>query len=175
MILQWFTKVFAALNANSNPAQIAGGVACAFLIALLPGLNLFAVLILIITFFIRINTVMMFIFIPIFQIITPLLDPILNWIRFNVLRQEFLQSVFTRMSEMPIIPLSGFNNTLVAGGLITGIALFVPVFLLFIVLVNSYRKHIRDKIANSRFAKAFSKIPLISKMAKGVLDAKAMF
>jgi hypothetical protein len=44
--------------------------------------------------------------------------------------------------------------------------MYLPVTLLTLVLVKGYRKYIRDKIAESKIAKSFRKIPLVGKLSK---------
>jgi uncharacterized membrane protein len=71
-------------------------------------------------------------------------------------------------NNLPLLPLSRFNNTVVMGGLIAGIALWVPVFLLFRYLVNLYRSGLRDGIAGSRQVKALRRVPLVMKIGNAV-------
>jgi uncharacterized protein (TIGR03546 family) len=166
MVFNWFIKIFVALNANSNPAQVAGAVAGAFLIALLPAGNLFALLILALFFFIRINNVFLCICIPLFMLFTRVFDPILNAIGYGILSLPPCAGYFTWLFNIPIVPFSAFNNTLVAGALAAGIILFVPIFICTRILVSLYRKQVRDRIARSKFAKAFMNIPAIAKIFK---------
>jgi uncharacterized protein (TIGR03546 family) len=174
MILKWFVKIFVALNANTNPAQIAGAAAAAFLVALLPAGNLVGFLILVVFFFIKINNVFLCILMPVFMSFTHVFDGILNTIGYAVLSIPQFENFFTGLNNFPLVPFTSFNNTLVAGALVSGIILFVPVFLLTHLLVTLYRKQVRDKIAASKFAKAFTNIPAVAKIiqiASGVRSA----
>jgi hypothetical protein len=54
------------------------------------------------------------------------------------------------------------------GGLIAGIVLWVPVFLLFRQLVILYRRSLRERIAGSRLVKALRGVPLVATMGNAV-------
>jgi uncharacterized membrane protein len=54
------------------------------------------------------------------------------------------------------------------GGLVAGIGLWVPVFLLFRWLVILYRRRLRDRIAGSRLVKALRRVPLVMKIGNAV-------
>ncbi|MCX7030024.1 MAG: hypothetical protein NTU62_07880 [Spirochaetes bacterium] len=68
----------------------------------------------------------------------------------------------------PFVPLTRFNHTLVMGGLLAGVVLWVPVFLVFRGLAGINRTRLRERIAGSRFAKAIGRIPLVSAVGKAV-------
>jgi uncharacterized protein (TIGR03546 family) len=63
---------------------------------------------------------------------------------------------------MPFVPFTGFNNTLVAGGLVAGIVLWIPVYFLIRPLVPFYRKSLGPKIKNLKLVQNITKVPLIS-------------
>ena len=86
----------------------------------------------------------------------------------EVLHIEALQPFFTTLYNMPFVPLTKFNNTLVAGGLAAGIVLWLPVFLLVCGLVPLYRNSLAPKIRDSKLVKSIKNIPLVSKLIKAV-------
>lgn len=175
MIFKWIAKLFVALNANTRPSQIAAGVAFAFMIALLPAGNLFALFILVVTFFLNTNNAVMLVSIPLFGLVTPLFDPLCEQIGYFVLRLPQLTGLFTMLYNFPVFPFSAFNDSLVLGALMLGILLFVPVLALFVLLVNLYRVHVRDRIARTKFMKSFTKLPVIAQLAKAIAGAQGMY
>jgi uncharacterized membrane protein len=54
------------------------------------------------------------------------------------------------------------------GGLIAGIVLWLPVFLLFRRLVILYRRRLRERIADSRLVKTLRRVPLIATIGNAV-------
>jgi hypothetical protein len=72
---------------------------------------------------------------------------------------------------MPFVPFTKFNNTLVAGGLASGIVLWLPVFLLVILLVPLYRDKLVPRIRNSKIVMAIKKLPVIAPLIDAVSKA----
>jgi len=83
----------------------------------------------------------------------------LGW---EILHIEALYPIYTTMFNMPFVPFTNFNNTLVMGGLVGGIILWFPVFFLFRALIPVYRNTIAPKIRNSKIVQTISKSPLLS-------------
>ncbi len=162
MFITWIAKIVAALNSNTRPRQIAAAICFALLLALVPKANLLWVILFVITFFLKINQAIELVFLAIFDLLALLADPLLHLIGFAVLTLPALQGLFTTMYNIPILYFFKFNNTVVMGGLLTGLVLFVPVYLLARKGINVYRDNIREKIANSKLVKGFLKHPLIA-------------
>ena len=55
---------------------------------------------------------------------------------------------------------------IVVGGLIVGIIAWVPLFLVFNVLVKMYRDKVMTAITNSKIYKGFMNLPIISTIVK---------
>ena len=72
---------------------------------------------------------------------------------------------------MPFVPFTKFNNTLVAGGLASGIILWLPVFFLFLLLIPVYRNKISPKIRENKLVQSIKKLPLVSALIKAVASA----
>ncbi len=162
MIIKWIVRFFQSLNSNQRPGEIAGGIAFAFLLALMPPGNLFWMALFFLTFFLKINNGIMMIFIALFKIFAWTLDPVLHAVGYQVLTVPALQAFFTSFYNLPLGPMTKFNNTIVMGGFVTGVLLWVPVFILFLWLVGLYRSKWAEKIRNSRLVQFFMKAPVIS-------------
>ncbi|MBN1524329.1 MAG: TIGR03546 family protein [Spirochaetales bacterium] len=181
MFIQWIAKIFVAFNSNTKPGQISLGVAFGLLLALIPTIlpatppvNLLWVLLLLITFFLKINQAIELTFLALFRIITPFTAPAVSALGEFILKQPALQDFFTALYNLPGVSFSMFHHTRATGGLVIGIALFVPTVILFNFLVRLYRDKIREKIANSKIFKAFMKLPII-KQVGGALSKAVSF
>jgi uncharacterized protein (TIGR03546 family) len=176
MPLKWVTKFLAGINANTRPGEIAAGIAFGFLLALQPGMTVFRVLILAIAFMLKINMPALFLSLFLFALPSAALDVPSDLLGGFILGLPFLQETFTSLYNMPLVPYTRFNDTLVMGGLALGIIAWLPLFFLFKVLVGIYRNTLREKIVNSGLFKAFMKVPLVSKicrLAGKILDFSA--
>jgi uncharacterized protein (TIGR03546 family) len=167
MLIGKFVRLAAAINANSRPGEIAAGIAFGMLLALIPSGNLLWIVLFAATFFLPAELV----FLALFKLIAPLLDGWLHSAGYAVLTLPFLNSTFTSLYNIPIVPFTRFNNTLVMGGFLTGLALWLPLFFIARWLVTLYRLKIRDRIAESRVVKALKKLPWVSRLARAVQRA----
>jgi uncharacterized protein (TIGR03546 family) len=162
MIAGLIVKLVRVLNSNQKIGEVAGGVAFGFLLACIPSMNLLWFVLLLIAFLVKVNFAAVLVFLALFKLVVPLADPALHLLGAAVLTFNPLEGFFTLLYNLAVVPFTRFNNTLVMGGLLTGIFLWIPLFLLFKQLVSLYRSKIRDRIKNSKFAKWFAKLPLIS-------------
>jgi uncharacterized protein (TIGR03546 family) len=161
-MIKGIAQFIAALNGNLKRGQIAAGFAWGVLFGLVPAGNFFWIVLFVVSFFFRHHhgskILVMAILKALFFVIAPLVDA-LGW---EILHFESLQELFTTMYNMPFVPFTGFNNTLVAGGLVAGIVLWIPVYFLIRPLVPLYRKSLGPKIRNSKLVQNITKVPLIS-------------
>ncbi len=67
---------------------------------------------------------------------------------------EALSGIFTTLYNMPLIPFTRFNNTIVMGGGIFGIVLAPIMYYVFKFLVSKYRKAILERFQQTKFWKA---------------------
>jgi uncharacterized protein (TIGR03546 family) len=175
MFFKWIAALIIAINANTRAGEIAAGAACGFLLALLPAGNLLWIALFLIFFFTKINLGAEFLFIALFKLPMSLLAGLLHSIGYFVLTQPVLQGIFTALFNIPFIPYTRFNNTVVMGALITGIVLWLPFFFLLRLLVQLYRKNFRDKIAGSRLAVRFRRLPLVISIARAAQKISGIY
>jgi uncharacterized protein (TIGR03546 family) len=168
MVINWIAKVIAGLIANRRPGEVAAGVAFGLLLALIPPGNLLWPLILILTFFLKLNLGAELAALGVFRLLVPLADPLLDEIGYRVLTAQALRPVLASVYDVPLLPFTRFNNTIVMGGLVAGLVLWVPIFLLSRVGIVLFRTHLQPRIAESRIVKAFTRIPLVSKLAEAL-------
>ncbi len=63
------------------------------------------------------------------SMIGPLLDPLTHRLGFFLLQYEPLLPVWVELYNLPLVPWTDFNNTVVLGSFVLGLVLFVPAFL----------------------------------------------
>ncbi|MDA3941708.1 MAG: TIGR03546 family protein, partial [Spirochaetia bacterium] len=139
-MISFIAKLLVALNSNSRPGELASGIAFGLLLALVPAGNLLWFSIFIIVFFLKHNIAALLLSMGLFRIIIPIFDSLLDIIGGYVLEISTFQEFFTSLYNIPFLSYSNFNNTVVMGGLILGIILWIPVFFLFVILIKIYRK-----------------------------------
>lgn len=163
MIIKWIIKTVAALNSNNRPGEVAAALTFGVLLAMLPSSNLTWAAILSLTFFLKINFGAEMVMTAVLKPFAPLFDPFFDYFGYKILTIEALQPMYTKLSNMPIVPFTGFNNTAVIGTLAVMVVLAVPIFFLFKFLLKLYREKFRDRILSSKIIRKVSLLPIVSK------------
>lgn len=164
MIVGWIAKIVAGLYSNRRPGEVSAAVATAVLLTFIPGSNLLWFGLLAGMFLLRINHAVALVFIAVLAPVSSVADPLLHRIGHAVLTAPALHNLFSSLYNIPLVPFTRFNNTLVMGGLIAGLVLWVPLFLVGRIVVMLVRTHIVPALAASRPVRAVTKVPLVSRL-----------
>ena len=161
MIIEDIIDFIAELNENARKSQLAAGFAWGVLFGLVPSGNVFWVALFVISFFLRHNQVAKLLALAILKCFSAALGPLMDTVGWEVLHIESLQPLFTTLYNLPFVPFTKFNNTMVAGGVVCGVILWLPVFLLFLFLIPFYRDKVAPKIRELPPIKAARRIPVV--------------
>jgi len=162
-------KLAVALNGNLRKEQIAAGFSWGLLLGLIPAGNVFWILLFVISFFFRHHHPSKMLVIAVLKLIPMIHAPLVDLVGWEVLHIEALQDFYTTLYNMPFVPLTNFNNTLVAGGIVSGVVLWLPVFFLVSFLISLYRKTLSPKIRELKIVKSIKQLPIITKASKLIL------
>jgi len=160
-VLKAIGRLIVALNGNVKKRQIAAGLAWGVLLGLIPAGNFFWIVLFIGSFFFSHNHWSKIFSMLIVKALSPLFIFWIDFIGWEILHFDVFYPYFTTMYNMPFVPFTGFNNTLVMGGLASGIVLWLPFFFIFMALIPLYRNHLSQKIKNSKIVKTIAKSPLL--------------
>ncbi|OGS09012.1 MAG: hypothetical protein A2270_04270 [Elusimicrobia bacterium RIFOXYA12_FULL_51_18] len=149
-IIRQFIK---GLTSDTEPGQIGWGIALGFLIGLLPKATLTAQLLLVILMALRVNIPMALITVLLMTFVNPLMDKLTDPVGYYLLTSQALYPLWTKLYNMPIVPWTGFNNTVLTGGLVVGFALMTPVYLGGKKFGVYYNATLKEKVTNSKFIK----------------------
>jgi uncharacterized protein (TIGR03546 family) len=162
-------KLIFALNGNVKKSQLAAGFSWGLLLALVPAGNFFWLVLFLLSFFFRHNHASKLLSMTLLKLLSPFTAPLVDLLGWEVLHIGALLPFFTTLYNMPFVPFTKFNNTLVAGGLAGGAALWLPVFFLCMALIPLYRNKVAPKLRNIKLFRAVAKIPFL----KAIEDAAA--
>lgn len=160
--------MFAALNANRHPGEIAHAMACGFLLGIMPKNNLLWYLVFVFILFLRINKPFYLLMLLAGTALAPVLDPTFDKMGYAFLTINAFSGFFGMLLEIPFVAFTKFNNTVVMGSFLLGLVFYVPLYFLSRVLVSLYRKYIAPKVVQSKLAKSLSKIGLVEKIVSKV-------
>ena len=164
-MLKAIVNLFRALNANVNPGEIAHAFSCGILLGLMPKNNLLWWLVFVFVLFVRINKPMYLIMTLVASTFAPVMDGLFDTVGYAFLTIPQFSGFFGWLLEIPFVGFTKFNNSVVTGSLLCGLVLYVPMYFLGRLLVSLWRKHIAGWIRHTHLAKAFAKLPIITKIA----------
>ena len=140
LLLKLAQKVVKILIGDATPGQIAGGFALGAIIGLTPIFSLHNLLVVLLVCIIRVSVFSVIVSAVLFGLLSYLINPISHQLGYLLLvNLGFLKPLWTFLYNLPIIPFSRFNNTLVLGSLVISLALFYPILILVRKLVLKHR------------------------------------
>ena len=131
MILRYFKPVRDLLRIFSHensPRQLALAIALGAMIGLLPKGNLIAVGLTVMMFTVRVNLGAGLTTTFIVSLFASSLDPLTHGIGMRVLNHPGCYARIAEWYQLPIVPWTSLNNSVVLGGFALGLVLFYPVY-----------------------------------------------
>ncbi len=142
------------LNSETGHIQIAAGIACGLILGFAPAFSLQTLLVIFLLFFFRIQIGAAMLAAFFFKFVAYLIDPLAHQIGSAVLETPSLAPLFTTMYNMPLVPLTRFNNSITMGSAVISIALTIPVFIISKKLIEKYRETVYARFKQTKFFKA---------------------
>jgi uncharacterized protein (TIGR03546 family) len=142
------------LNSDTGNISLAAGVTSGFILGMTPVLSLHSLLVFLFLFFFRIQIGAAFLAAFFFKFAAFLLDPVFHSVGTKVLEMESLKAFFTSLYNMPIIPYTRFNNSIVMGSAVVTFALSPIVFITSQYFITKYREQIVERFKKTKLWKA---------------------
>lgn len=156
LLLKQIFSFFQLLNSETGTNQLASGLACGLILGFSPFLSIQTLLILFLIFFFRIQMGAAFLAAFFFKFIAFLFDPAADALGRAVLETESLRPLFTQMYNMPLVPMTRFNNSIVMGSMVIGFILVIPAFFAFRVMIEKYRATFVARFKGTKIWKSFA-------------------
>ena len=161
--MRLFKDILFALHGGTQPRHLAAGFAIGAALGLVPKGNLFAAVFFMMFFLLNVDKGMAFLSAGIFTGVGYALDRFAHKIGLALLRAEALRDVWTTLYDLPLVPLTRFNNTVVLGNVVLGAFLYAPLYYGFLKSLALYNSHARAKIEALAVIKAFKGFDLFDK------------
>jgi uncharacterized protein (TIGR03546 family) len=171
-MIGYIIKLLKSLNENTSPGEIAHAVSIGILLGLMPKNNLLWYMLFVFFLFVRSNKSVFFLMTILSSLAAPLLDPVFNTMGEAILLFKPLVPVYRTLLDIPFVGFTKFNNTIVTGSLVTGLILYIPVYLLARLFVAQWRTHIASALAKQPFVRALYKLPLIHKIIRLISETR---
>lgn len=152
LLKQIFAFIKLLHSENGNKAM-AAGIAIGFVLGMSPMLSLQGFLMLVILFIFRIQIGAAFLSAFFFAFIAWALDPAFDALGRRILEAESLQPLLTTLYNIPLMPLTRFNNSIVMGAGVLAIILAPIIYLVANFLIAQYRVQIVNRFRQTKFWK----------------------
>lgn len=147
-------KLVQGLTQNTSPSEIALGAAVGVVLGMVPKANLTAQLLLLVLMLLRANAAVGLAVAAAVAACGALYDPLAHAVGYALLvKATGLKGLWTALYNMPVVPWTAFNNTVVLGNLILGLVLFVPAYITGKKAAVYYGAHLAQRIGQSRAIK----------------------
>jgi uncharacterized protein (TIGR03546 family) len=148
--LKPFRFVAKALTSEVTPKRMALGCALGLWVGLVPKGNLTAIALMMVLGTLRVNLGAGLFAAFTFSWIGSFIDPFTHRIGSLLLSAEWLRPVWTSMYDTPLVPWTGFNNSVVLGSFLLGMLLLYPCYRLTEPLFARYTPDLTERLARFR-------------------------
>lgn len=156
LLLKQIFNFLKLLNSDTGTNQLASGLAFGMILGFAPFISIQTFLVLLIIFVFRVQIGAAFLSAFFFKFVAFLFDYPAHLLGKAVLENESLKPLFTSMYNMPLVPMTRFNNSIVMGSMIVSILLFPIAYILFQMLILKYRQTVVARFKDTKYWKAFT-------------------
>lgn len=166
LLIKQLLNLIRLLHSDTGQAQIAAGLAFGVFLGFAPFLSLQTVLVLFVVFIFRVQLGAVLLSAFFFKFVAFLLDPVADPIGRILLENPALRPLWTSMYNVPLLPLTRFNNSIVLGSFALSVLLCPVLYFVFKMLVMKYQTTVVQKFEASRAWKLFKATKLFNWYAK---------
>ncbi|WP_318743236.1 TIGR03546 family protein [Treponema sp.] len=164
-MLKAIAKLLGAISSNTRPGAIAHAVSCGVLLGFMPKDNLLWYILFIFILFMNIQRGAYALSILLGAALTVFLDPLFDSVGYSILTIESVKPYYASLLDIPFVAFTKFNNTVVMGSFVCGVAAYIPLYVLARLFVWAWRKYLAEKVRKLKIAAVLKNIPLVEKIA----------
>lgn len=154
LLIKQLLNLIKMLHSENGTTQIAWGLTLGVFLGFSPFFSLQSFLILTILFFFRVQFGAAFLSAFVFKFIAFLIDPLANRLGQWALEETSLRPLWTNLYNIPLLPYTRFNNSIVMGSFLVALILSPFLYFFFIFAVKKYRTSIVARFEKSKAFKA---------------------
>ncbi|MFH1724999.1 MAG: TIGR03546 family protein [Elusimicrobiota bacterium] len=157
-----------ALVAQDSARQLAAGFAIGMAVGLIPKTSLLFHLGLVLLCMTQVNLAAGYCAAAVFGLASPVFDPLFHAIGALLLvKAAFLKPLWTALYNLPVVPWTAFNNTVVLGSSLVGAALAYPVYRLTVPVFEKYRQKVGAKLREMKVVQLLLGAQVAGKLGGG--------
>jgi uncharacterized protein (TIGR03546 family) len=155
LVLKLVQALIKTLHSEGTPGQVAAGIALGSILGLTPLLSPHNLLTFALIVILNVSVPAAMLGAVLFVPVGFLLDPAFDWIGTRLLLETpALTPLWTALYNVPVVPLTNFNNTVVLGSLVVSGALWLPLFFASRWCVERYRATVAERVRASKVYRA---------------------
>jgi uncharacterized protein (TIGR03546 family) len=154
LILKQLFAFIKLLNSDTGTVSLAAGMTCGFILGMTPSLSLHSLIIFLVLFFFRIQIGAALVTAFFFKFVAFILDPAFHAVGSKVLELSSLQGFYTSLYNMPLIPFTRFNNSIVMGSAVITFVLSPFIFIMSRIFILKYRATVVARFKETKLWKA---------------------
>ncbi|MFC1729417.1 TIGR03546 family protein [candidate division KSB1 bacterium] len=149
-------KLIGILRSGPSPAQVAFGFSFGMILGMMPFFNLMSAAIIVVVFLIDVNISAALLGWMVFKLFAYAFDPLFHDIGYKLLAEaQFMSGFWAALYNLPLVPLTRFNNTVVLGSFVLSAVLFFPVFTAMRAGIIQYRERLEPKVRRLKLVRFF--------------------
>lgn len=160
LLIKQLIQMIRMLHSENGTHQLAIGLTLGIFLGFSPFLSLQTFLILIILLVFKVQIGAAFLSAFFFKFIAYLTDPAADWLGRRTLEHSSLVELWTTMYNLPLLPYTRFNNSIVMGSFVLALIISPIIYFVFLQLIKQYRSRVVEKFENSKMWKAFKATPV---------------
>lgn len=142
------------LHSENGTKQIAWGFTLGAFLGFSPFFSLQTFLVLFILFIFRVQFGAAFLSAFVFKLVAFLIDPAADYLGQIVLQNDSLRPLWTKLYNLPVLPYTRFNNSIVMGSFLVALILSPILYFSFTKLVEKYRTTVVARLEATKLWKA---------------------
>lgn len=166
LLIKQIINLIRLLHSENGIYQITWGLTLGAFLGFSPFFSLQTFLILVILLIFRVQFGAAFLSAFFFKLVAFLIDPLADVLGRWALENDTFRPLWTHLYNMPVIPYTRFNNSIVMGSFLVALLLSPILFFTFKYLIQKYRTHIAQALEKTKFWKAFKATKIYGLYAK---------
>ncbi|WP_413577489.1 TIGR03546 family protein [Bdellovibrio sp. HCB290] len=156
LLLKQLFNFIKLLNSDTDTMPLAFGLSLGLLLGFAPFFSIQTAIVLFIVFVFRVQLGAAFLSAFFFKFVAFLFDTPAHHLGKVVLEMESLRPLFVSMYNMPFVPMTRFNNSIVMGSMVVSVLLFPFAYYGFKALILAYRAAVVARFKGTKFWKALT-------------------
>jgi uncharacterized protein (TIGR03546 family) len=166
ILLKFVKDLVLALHGGKDPKHLAAGFALGAALGLTPKGTLFAAVYFLLLFLFRVDKRAALVSAAAFTPLGFALDGVAHKLGWALLSAGALHGLWTFLYNLPVVPLTRFNNTVVLGSVLLGALLYAPLYFGALRGASYYDRNLRARVEASRLVKGLKGVSIVAKLLR---------